>query len=177
METETILIRHGHAVRINGNYVHAPLTELGRKQADLTGLRFCNEESRLDGFYASPLRRTQETSAIIGSKIPRSPTCDLACASWKGSKCLCWSCSSFSVRIGWFGHYLYDNVGKPLKWPIAGRVSTVVTDLVQKHEGGKVAVVTHSGVISAILAWYFPQKRRQDLGVCRRQLFAHPSKN
>jgi broad specificity phosphatase PhoE len=38
MATELILIRHGHAKRINGDYVHAPLTALGEKQAALTGL-------------------------------------------------------------------------------------------------------------------------------------------
>ena len=40
MATELILIRHGHAVRINGDYVHAPLTKIGQDQAARTGEYF-----------------------------------------------------------------------------------------------------------------------------------------
>ena len=67
----------------------------------------------------------------------------------------------FLAHVGWFGHYLYDNSGKPVHWPIMGRVSQVVTDVLKKHDGGRVGIVTHSGVISSILAWYFPDKRRR----------------
>ncbi len=161
MDTELILIRHGHAVRVNGNYVRAPLTELGRKQANLTGLRFCNDEPTLDGFYASPLRRTQETAAFIGSKIAHVPHTRPGVRELEGIEVPVLVMFEFLARLGWFGHYLYENSGKPLKWPIAGRVSNVVTEVVKRHEGGKVAIVTHSGVISSILAWYFPQNRRR----------------
>ncbi len=40
MATELILIRHGNAVRVNGDYVHAPLTALGQEQAAQTGQYF-----------------------------------------------------------------------------------------------------------------------------------------
>lgn len=161
METELTLIRHGHAVRVNGDYVRAPLTELGRKQAELTGMRFCAEQERFDGFYTSPLRRTKETSAIIGSKTEQIPDIKPGIQELEGIEVPLLVLFEFLARVGWFGGYLYNNVGKPLKWPIAGRVSTVISDLLKKHEGGKIAVVTHSGVISSVLAWYFPQKRRQ----------------
>ena len=62
MSTELILIRHGHAVRVNGDYFHAPLTQLGQEQAKQTGQYFSVPENHLDGIYASPLRRTQETA-------------------------------------------------------------------------------------------------------------------
>ena len=66
MATELILIRHGHAVRVNGDYLHAPLTQLGQEQAAQTGQYFSEPQHHLDGFYSSPLRRTQETAKIIG---------------------------------------------------------------------------------------------------------------
>jgi broad specificity phosphatase PhoE len=37
MSTELILIRHGYTVRVKGDYVHAPLTHVGRQQAAQTG--------------------------------------------------------------------------------------------------------------------------------------------
>jgi probable phosphoglycerate mutase len=161
MATELVLIRHGHAVRVKGDYVHAPLTELGRTQADLTGVRFCGETVDLDGFYASPLRRTKETSAIIGSKIGQVPGIKPGIQELEGLEVPTLVLMEVLARLGWFGRYLYDNAGKPLHWPIAGRVSTVVTEVLKKHEGGRVALVTHSGVISCVLAWYFPNKRRR----------------
>ncbi len=73
MATELILIRHGHAVRVNGHYVPAPLTELGQKQADLTGKYLCRTYEQFDGFYCSPLRRAKETAARIGVQTAQIP--------------------------------------------------------------------------------------------------------
>ncbi|HZQ06067.1 MAG TPA: histidine phosphatase family protein [Anaerolineae bacterium] len=161
MATELTLIRHGHAVRVGGDYVFAPLTELGRRQAELTGLRLCDEEIHYDGYYTSPLRRTKQTSAIIGSKTGQFPTIKNGVQELEGTEVPLLVLFEFLSHVGYFGKYLYDNVGKPMKWPIIGRVSQVITELAQKHDGGKFAIVTHSGVISSVLAWYFPQKRRR----------------
>jgi broad specificity phosphatase PhoE len=161
MTTELLLIRHGHAVRVNGDYVNAPLTELGRTQADLTGLRFCSQEFDLDGFYSSPLRRTKETSAHIGTKMSKIPAIQNGIQELEGFEVPLLVGTEFLAHIGWFGKYLYENAGKPIHWPIVGRVSKVVSDLVKKHEGRCFAMVTHSGVISSVLAWYFPNQRRR----------------
>jgi broad specificity phosphatase PhoE len=56
--TELILIRHGHAVRVKGDYIRAPLTQLGQEQAAQTGQYLGEPQNHLDGFYCSPLRRT-----------------------------------------------------------------------------------------------------------------------
>jgi len=146
---------------VNGDYVKAPLTELGRTQAERTGLRFCDEAIHLDGYYTSPLRRTKETSAIIGSKINRIPAIQQGIQELEGIEVPALVLFEFLAHFGWFGKYLYENVGKPVKWPIMGRVSTVISDLVKKHDGGRFAITTHSGVISSVLAWYFPNRRRR----------------
>lgn len=161
MSTELVLVRHGHAVRVNGDYVQAPLTDLGRTQAELTGTRFCTEDFEFDGFYASPLRRTKETSAIIGTKIGKIPAIQPGIQELEGIEVPSLVLMEFLAHAGWFGKYLYENSGKPLHWPILGRVSQVIVDLVKKYDGGRVTVVTHSGVISSVLAWYFPNKRRR----------------
>lgn len=161
MATELVLIRHGHAVRVNNDYVLAPLTDLGRRQAELTGLRLCDEAVHFDGYYASPLRRTRETSALIGSKIAQIPAIQNGIQELEGIEVPSLVLMEFLAHLGLFGSYLYVNSGKAVHWPIMGRVSRVVTDVLKKHTGGRVGIVTHSGVISSILAWYFPDKRRR----------------
>src|SRR5258706_3764758 len=73
MATELILIGHGNTVRINGDYMHAPLTPLGQQQAALTGQYLVERQQPLDGFYTSPLRRARETAAIIGKSLGATP--------------------------------------------------------------------------------------------------------
>jgi probable phosphoglycerate mutase len=159
MATEIILIRHGNAVRVNGDYFHAPLTQLGREQAAQTGQYFSAPENHLDGFYASPLRRTQETANIIGTKIGQ--IAELR----KGVQEVCLNELPGLVILEILSiadpveDYLDARAGVPIRWPIEGRVSAVLLDILAKHPDQRVAVVAHAGVISAALSWYLPEKR------------------
>jgi hypothetical protein len=45
--------------------------------------------------------------------------------------------------------YLDARVGMSIRWPIEGRVSAVLLDILAKHPHQRVAVVAHAGVISA----------------------------
>jgi broad specificity phosphatase PhoE len=162
MATELILVRHGYAIRVNGDYVSAPLTPLGEKQAALTGQLFCSGDTvRPEWLYTSPLRRTKETAAIIGTRMGKIPTVRNGIQELEGLEVPQLILFEFLAHIGFFGKYLYDNSGKPLTWPIIGRVSTVITDLVAKHPNEHIAVVTHAGVVNSVLAWFFPGKRRK----------------
>jgi 2,3-bisphosphoglycerate-dependent phosphoglycerate mutase len=161
MATELILIRHGHAVRINGDYLHAPLTKLGQDQAARTGDYLSTPQNHLDGFYASPLRRTQETAGIIGGKIGQSAELRPGVQELRFHEMpmlVLWELLSASDPVE---DYLDAHAGGPIRWPIEGRVSKVLLDVVARHPGQRVAVVTHSGVISATLSWYLPEKRWQ----------------
>jgi broad specificity phosphatase PhoE len=61
------LVRHGHsegnALGVRPGHLPFPLTELGRKQASLTGERL--REEKLDAVYASDSVRTTETAQFI----------------------------------------------------------------------------------------------------------------
>lgn len=159
MATELILIRHGHAVRVNGDYFHAPLTTLGQEQAAQTGQYFSEPQNHLDGFYASPLRRTQETAKIIGDKIGQSAELQIGIQELRLRELPALAIFEILSIFDPIEDYLDARAGGPIHWPIEGRVSKVLLDIVAKHPDQRVAVVAHSGVISAALSWYLPEKR------------------
>ena len=159
MATELILIRHGNAVRVNGDYFHAPLTSLGQEQAAQTGQYFSAPENHLDGFFSSPLRRTQETAKIIGAKIGQDAELRLGVQEvmlFELPALVVLEILSIADPVE---DYLDARVGLSIRWPIEGRVSAVLLDIVAKHPDQRVAVVAHAGVISAALSWYLPEKR------------------
>ena len=159
MATELILIRHGNAVRIYGDYLHAPLTELGREQAEQTGQYFSAPENHLDGFYSSPLRRTQETAKIIGAKIGQTAELQPGVQEVRLMELPGLVIFELLSITDLVEDYLDARVGLPIRWPIEGRVSAVLLDILARHPNQRVAVVAHSGVISAALSWYLPEKR------------------
>jgi broad specificity phosphatase PhoE len=159
MATELILIRHGHAIRVHGDYVHAPLTQLGQEQAAQTGQYFSKPQHHLDGFYSSPLRRTQETARIIGERIGQNAELRTGVQELRMRELPGLVIFELLSIMDPVEDYLDARAGGPIHWPIEGRVSAVLLDLVAKHPDQRVAVIAHSGVISAALSWYLPEKR------------------
>jgi broad specificity phosphatase PhoE len=159
LTTELILIRHGNAVRVNGDYIHAPLTSLGQEQAAQTGQYFSAPENHLDGFYSSPLRRTQETAKIIGEKIGQDAELRLDVQEVMFFELPALAILEILSIADPVEDYLDARVGLSIRWPIVGRVSAVLLDIIAKHPDQRVAVVAHAGVISAALSWYLPEKR------------------
>ncbi len=159
MSTEVILIRHGNAVRVNGDYFHAPLTQLGREQAAQTGQYFSAPENHLDGFYCSPLRRTQETANLIGEKIGQKPELRMGVQEVRLHELPALVILEILSIADPVEDYLDARAGGPIRWPIEGRVSAVLLDILAKHPDQRVAVVAHAGVISAALSWYLPERR------------------
>jgi broad specificity phosphatase PhoE len=157
--TELILIRHGNAVRVNGDYFHAPLTQLGQEQAAQTGQYFSAPENHLDGFYSSPLRRTHETAKIIGAKIGLDPELRPGVQEVMFFETPALVILEILSIFDPVEDYLDARVGMSIRWPIEGRVSAVLLDILAKHPNQRVAVVAHAGVISAALSWYLPEKR------------------
>ncbi len=159
MATELILIRHGNAVRVNGDYVHAPLTPLGQEQAAQTGQYFNAPQNHLDGFYSSPLRRTQETAHIIGAEIGENAELRSGVQEVRFFELPALVILEILSIADPVEDYLDARAGRPIQWPIEGRVSAVLLDIVARHPNQRVAVVAHAGVISAALSWYLPEER------------------
>jgi broad specificity phosphatase PhoE len=173
--TELILIRHGHTVSVKGDYFHAPLTQLGQEQATQTGQYLSEPHNHLDGFYSSPLRRTQETAKIIGEKIGLSAELRTGVQELRFMELPALAIFEILSIMDPVEDYLDDHAGRPIHWPIAGRVSKVLLDIVATHPDQRVAVISHSGVISAALSWYLPEKRwrwwRTTVGNCSMTRF------
>ena len=159
MATELILIRHGNAVRINGDYFHAPLTTLGQEQAAKTGQFYNIPQNHLDGFYSSPLRRTQETANIIGAKIGQKAELRPGIQEVRAIELPALMFLEILSITDIVEDYLDARAGYPIRWPIEGRVSAVLLDIVSRHPDQRVAVIAHAGVISAALSWYLPENR------------------
>jgi len=156
------LIRHGNAQKLRGeSYVNAPLTELGRKQAALTGEYLSANHIHFDGFYCSPLKRAVETAAIIGEHIGQKPELRLGLHEIEYRELPATLALELVARTGLLSKYFNARVGKPLRVPMIGRVARVVLALMQAHPEGQVAIVVHGGVISSVLAWYLPGERRR----------------
>lgn len=159
MATELILIRHGYTVRVNGDYVHAPLTPLGQQQATQTGQYLNSRLQPIAGLYTSPLRRAQETATIIGSKISAIATVENDLRELEGLEVPALALYEFASIIDPVEDYLDAQAGKTVRWPIQGRVGKSLLEVIAAHPNQRAAVVAHSGVISSILAWYFPEER------------------
>jgi len=159
MATELILIRHGNAVRVNGDYVHAPLTPLGQEQAAQTGQYFNAPQNHLDGFYSSPLRRAQETARIIGAEIGENAELRTGVQEVRFFELPALVILEILSIADPVEDYLDARAGRLIRWPVEGRVSAVLLDIVARHPNQRVAVVAHAGVISAALSWYLPEER------------------
>lgn len=159
MATELILVRHGHTIRVNGDYVHAPLTSTGQKQAAQTGEYLSSNQQSIDGFYASPLRRALETAEIIGARCNLTPTLQDGIREVEGMEVPALLLSETASLVDPVEDYLDDKAGKAIRWPIKGRVSEAILEIIAAHPNQRAVVVAHSGVISSILAWYFPEER------------------
>jgi broad specificity phosphatase PhoE len=132
---------------------------LGQEQAEKTGQYFSAPQSHLDGFYSSPLRRTQETARIIGVKIGQNAELRPGVQEVRFSELPALVVLEILSVADFVEDYLDARAGGPIRWPIEGRVSAVLLDIVARHPNQRVAVVAHAGVISAALSWYLPEKR------------------
>jgi len=159
MATELILIRHGNAVRVNGDYFNAPLTPLGQEQAAQTGQYFTAPQNHLDGFYSSTVRRAHETAHIIGAKIGQNEELRIGIQEMRWHELPALVIFEILSITDLVEDYLDARAGISIRWPIEGRVSAVLLDIVARHPNQRVGVIAHAGVISAALSWYLPEKR------------------
>jgi broad specificity phosphatase PhoE len=157
-----ILVRHGESVwngerRIQGNQDPA-LSPRGRRQADLLAARLRTHlPTSVAGIYTSPLQRAAETAQRIAAAfdlliVPEPDFREMGLGAWEGL-------TVAEIRAAFPGTYerwLED----PATFPAPGgecletfsaRVVRAFESMRARHAGADLVVVSHGGVIKALL--------------------------
>ena len=168
---ELLLVRHGEQhfepEKSLGHNIDAPLSTLGRRQATAVGERLADID--IHAVYASPMQRAADTGAAIaghhGLEIELRP--ELVeinlWASLDPGKSLVDSVGADELRE------IYREAGDSRSWDsyrysedpavFRERVRTSIDGILGAHEGERVAVACHGGVINAWLSGFFGSPR------------------
>ena len=151
-----ILVRHGESVgnfenRLQGQEDY-DLTELGRRQAELTALRLREEGTRV--VYTSPLLRAASTAVAIGEVLDCAPVLlpDVAEYSFGELSGMTYR----EVREHFAATPETANLpatereypGEEGRLNFFQRVTEAIWQVVEKHQGETVAVISHGGPIA-----------------------------
>jgi alpha-ribazole phosphatase/probable phosphoglycerate mutase len=154
-----ILIRHGQTQWNNlqkyQGHKDIPLNDFGRKQA-LKIANYLHANENIEALYCSDLSRTRETADIIGKRLGLNAVCDLRLREINFGK---WEGMTFSEVYkecpdqynAWYNNTIkYGIPGGESFTNLLERAMTSINDIKEKHKC-PVAVVTHGGVIKAVL--------------------------
>lgn len=163
--TQVLLVRHGettanHEKRWHGA-LDAPLTARGELQVRATGERFraLRAAAPIDALYTSPLPRARTTAAAIAAAIGLEPVIDeglreFSIGDWEGR-----TFRDLHENENLWGRWDNDPTFAPPNGesPVSFRQRAVaaVQRLVARHPGQRIVLVTHGGVISALLDIWF----------------------
>jgi broad specificity phosphatase PhoE len=157
MMTTLYLIRHGETEwnRIGRWQGHSdvPLSDAGRDQARALAQRLVEERARFDHIYASDLLRAYETAQIIAEPlhVPVEPLPDLReidIGPWSGL-------TKPEILQRFPGAFVEFDLppGAESHESFSRRVSQALERLTAAHRGQRLAVVTHGGVVRAMIRY------------------------
>ncbi len=167
MGMRLLLIRHGEPLnhcageseRMSG-WTDFPLSVEGRRQAALLAHRLENEHAFFDALYSSPLLRAADTARALSSRCaaPLTLVDDL-----REIGCGCVDGSPLTDVQRDFSEYWQSNLlqnDEAFRWPggesyreLRDRCMAAVHAFAVRHDGQRVAIVTHAGVISQIIGY------------------------
>lgn len=151
--TRIALVRHGEtdwnrAHRVQG-HTNIPLNDEGRLQARRTAETLRTQ--RWDAVYSSPLARAGETAQIIADTVGlAAPTIvdELIERAYGEAEGL--------TRAELDARYPSDVLGREPRADAAARAVRALTSIAREHPGGDVLVVSHGGLIRAVLTHLAP---------------------
>lgn len=158
MQTLLFLIRHGETPwtkekRFQGR-TDTELTPRGKKQAAALGRRL--KDSGIDILYASPLKRAAESARIISKSLRRKIVsdkrlCELSFGEWEGKSPAQLLVEKKSRYREWCrGRLVSPKGGESLK-AFRGRVGSFYREIVRRHPGKRIAIVTHGGPVKIFI--------------------------
>ncbi len=161
MRCRLFLVRHGetewNALTKFQGHTDVPLSRRGKLQAKLLGQRLAQE--KITAFYASDLSRAFETASIIsqyhGNGIEIEKVADLReinFGMWEGltTKEIR---SNFTKEMElWWKNPLNARIpGGETLAEVVERSRRAIKEIIRRHAGGKIVVVSHGGVIRCIV--------------------------
>jgi len=152
---ELVLIRHARPERRrtdDGSPADPPLDPSGREQALRTAAWLAQE--RFDAIYSSPLRRARETAAPISERLglaaeiePRVAEFDQASDSYVPLEQL-----KVEDPEAWRA-FVQGGYGQGLDFDAFCRTALgALEEMIERHAGGRIAVVCHGGVVNVFTA-------------------------
>jgi len=159
MSCRVYFIRHGETewnalMKFQGQ-TDVPLSDRGRRQAELLGKRLAGEKFK--GFYASDLKRAYETAEIIsnhhGLPIETVPELrELNFGAWEGLTNKEISTSFAEELKRWWDKPLSTRIpGGETLGEMVERSVAAIKKIVERHNGENVVVVSHGGAIRSII--------------------------
>ncbi|ULO09905.1 histidine phosphatase family protein [Paenibacillus sp. 19GGS1-52] len=158
-----ILIQHcqseHHINNMSGGWTDTPLTDLGRKQADLVGLSLINTLDH-DAYtlYSSDLLRAKQTAEIVGSHLNlqviedsnlREINTGIAAGKTKD-----WIRDNRNPRIGSDFDMDYQEFQEGETWrEFYSRICCCMERICNTEEKDLI-IVTHGGTLAYIIAWW-----------------------
>lgn len=160
--TVLYLVRHGETLANRERHFNThdtPLTDVGREQAVRVAERLAGEAA-FDAIYASDLARTMETGTLIGGRIGRRPVAlaalrELDCGDWKGRTRSEIEAEHPGRLEGWVaggGAERMPGEGGECVADVAARITAGFDEIVRRHPGGRVVVVSHGWALAILLA-------------------------
>ncbi len=160
MTTRLYLIRHGATVltaedRFAGS-TDVALSDVGRYQAECLARRLSDDN--IKAVYASPMRRTMETAAIIGrpfglTPIPRDGLREIDHGRWEQLRRADVEAQYAAEYAAWEEDpFLFAPQGGESGLSVMARALPVIREIVLNHDGENVAVVSHKATIRLILS-------------------------
>jgi broad specificity phosphatase PhoE len=133
------------------------LSDEGRRQAEFLGERLRDHE--IDAVYASPLSRTMETARIICSSIPgaapvpRDGLREIRHGHWEGMSRADVEARFAAEYAAWEADpFTFAPEGGESGVHVLARALPVIREIVTRHAGKRVLVVSHKATIRLVLS-------------------------
>jgi len=149
---ELVLIRHALPLRVEnpeGQPADPALSSEGREQA--RRLAKWLERERFDALYASPMRRAHETSLPLGEALGLPVALEPGVVEIDAESSVYIPLEELrTLDPARFAELIAGGLFAELDLPgFRRRVVAALEGLVRRHPGGRVAIVSHGGVINA----------------------------
>jgi broad specificity phosphatase PhoE len=160
LETEIYLIRHGESVaNVEKTYSDTSLTERGREQAQAVTAKLPAAE--ITALYTSHLKRAKETAQIIEVKLPQVDKIELRenleerrVGELMDRAVMMRTHAKYTVAIRQGEEALWDLRATADSENFADAYQRFITELeqiAQNHPGEKIVVISHGGLMRALL--------------------------